>query len=200
SPAKGEPGGGRAAVAAPSDNNVLSFRLRLIDPDRMLTLLAPRLWFFWTPTFVLLATVCILAAAVVAWDRRADLAHSFTDAVAWRSVLLAWVALGGVTVLHEFAHGLTCKHHGGEVRDMGFLMLFFMPCFYANVSDAWLFPRRSQRLWVTFAGGFFELWVWSLTVFAWAVLLPGTLPHRAAYLVAVLCGVQTLVNFNPLLK
>jgi multidrug efflux pump subunit AcrA (membrane-fusion protein) len=105
-----------------------------------------------------------------------------------------------VTVLHEFAHGLTCKHHGGEVRDMGFLMLFFMPCFYADVSDAWLFPRRSQRLWVTFAGGFFELWVWSLAVFAWAVLQPGTLPHRAAYLVAVLCGVQTLFNFNPLLK
>src|SRR5262245_4701095 len=83
---------------------------------------------------------------------------------------------------------------------MGFLMLFFMPCFYANVSDAWLFPKRSQRLWVTFAGGFFELWVWSLAVFAWAVLQPGILPHRIAYLVAVTCGVQTLFSFNPLLK
>jgi multidrug resistance efflux pump len=193
-------GSGRRADAAPSDNSLLSVRVRLIDPDRLLTWLVPRLWFFWTPAFVLLATACILAAAAVAWDRRADLAHGLTDALAWRSVLLAWAAIGAVTVLHEFAHGLTCKRYGGEVRDMGFLMLFFMPCFYANVSDAWLFPRRSQRLWVTFAGGYFELWVWSLAVFAWAVLQPGALPHRAAYLVAVLCGVQTLFNFNPLLK
>src|SRR5262249_50404082 len=109
-------------------------------------------------------------------------------------------ALGVVTVLHEFAHGLTCKHFGGEVRDMGFLMLFFMPCFYANVSDAWLFPKRSQRLWVTFAGGFFELWLWALAVFAWAVLEPGTLPSRAAFVVVMVCGVQTLFNFNPLIK
>src|SRR4029078_11120903 len=93
-----------------------------------------------------------------------------------------------------------CTRVCGQFRDMGFLMLFFTPCFYANVSDAWLFPRRSQRLWVTFAGGFFELWVWSLAVFAWAPLQPGTVPHPGAYLVAVTSGVQTLFNFNPLLK
>src|SRR5262245_34007703 len=192
--------GQRAPAPVPSGNSLLFFRLRLIDPDRLLTWLAPRLWFFWTPAFVLLATACILAAVVVVWARRAELAHSFTDALAWRTVVLAWVALGVVTVLHEFAHGLTCKHFGGEVRDMGFLLLFFMPCFYANVSDAWLFPRRSQRLWVTFAGGFFELWLWALAVLAWAVLQPGTLPCRTAFVIVTLCGVQTLFNFNPLLK
>jgi multidrug efflux pump subunit AcrA (membrane-fusion protein) len=199
-PGAHEGGGKRATIPPPSDNSVLCFRVRLVDPDRLLAWLAPRLWFFFTPAFVLVAAACILAAAVVAWDRRADLGRSLVDALAWRNVLLAWAAFGAVTVLHEFAHGLTCKRYGGEVSDMGFLMLFFMPCFYANVSDAWLFPRRSQRLWVTFAGGFFELWVWSLAVFAWAVLVPGTLPHRAAYLVAVTSGVQTLFNFNPLLK
>jgi putative peptide zinc metalloprotease protein len=35
---------------------------------------------------------------------------------------------------------------------MGFMLLFFMPALYCNVSDAWLFPERSKRLWVTFAG------------------------------------------------
>jgi hypothetical protein len=121
-----------------SGQSVLFFRIRLLDPDRLLRWLAPKVWFFWTPAFVLLATVCVLAGAVVAWDRRVDMARSFVDALSWRTVLLAWVTMGVVTVLHEFAHGLTCKHYGGEVRDMGFLMLFFLPCFYANVSDAWL--------------------------------------------------------------
>src|SRR5262249_10117966 len=98
--------------SAPSGNNLLHFRMRLIDPDRLLTGRAPKLCFFWTPAFVLLAAACIVAASVVAWDRRAALAHSFTDALAWRTVVLAWVVVGAVTVLHEFAHGLTCKRHG----------------------------------------------------------------------------------------
>src|SRR5262249_27860017 len=41
---------------APSGNSLLHFRVRLIDPDRVLTWLAPKLWFFWTPAYALLAT------------------------------------------------------------------------------------------------------------------------------------------------
>ena len=62
--------------------------------------------------------------------------------------LTTGLVLFGVTTLHEFAHGVTCKHYGGEVREVGFLMLLLMPCFYCNVSDAWLFPEKSKRIWV----------------------------------------------------
>ena len=54
-----------------------------------------------------------------------------------------WLTLFVVTLLHEFAHGLTCKHYDGEVHEVGFLCVFFMPCFYCNVSDAWLFKEKS---------------------------------------------------------
>jgi len=30
------------------------------------------------------------------------------------------------------------------------LVFFLQPAFYCNVSDAWLFPKKSQRLWVGF--------------------------------------------------
>jgi multidrug efflux pump subunit AcrA (membrane-fusion protein) len=105
-----------------------------------------------------------------------------------------------VTTCHEFAHGLTCKHHGGEVHEVGFLMIFFMPCFYCNVSDAWLFREKSKRLWVTLAGGYFELFVWALAVFIWRVTMPDSLINYSAFVVLSACGVQTLFNFNPLLK
>jgi len=36
------------------------------------------------------------------------------------------------------------------VHEIGFLLIFMMPCFYCNVSDAWLFREKSKRLWVTF--------------------------------------------------
>jgi putative peptide zinc metalloprotease protein len=136
----------------------------------------------------------------VVWTHRRELAGSFAHALHWETAVLVWLTVFVVTLLHESAHGLTCKHHGGEVHEIGFLLLYFMPCFYCNVSDGWLFREKAKRLAVTFAGGYFELFLWALAVFAWRLTLPGTLLNYVALGVLSVCGVQTLFNFNPLLK
>jgi len=118
----------------------------------------------------------------------------------WDVLVLAWATLIAVTALHECGHGLTCKHYGGEVREVGFLLMFFTPCFFCNVSDAWLFRERSKRIWVTLAGGYCDLFMWALAVFAWRVLQPGTLPSHLAWVVLTVCGGRIFFNFNPLMK
>ncbi len=180
--------------------SILYWRKNLVDPDRFFTWLEPRIRFCWSPLFVVLASLSILAAIWLVWIGRLELIESFRSSLRWESAVLAWFTLLVVIALHESAHGLTCKHFGGEVREIGFLLMFFMPCFYCNVSDAWLFPEKSKRLWVTFAGGFFELFVWSLAVFAWRLTVPGSLASYLAFIVLSLCGVQSLFNFLPLLK
>ncbi|WP_406696397.1 hypothetical protein V5E97_35940 [Singulisphaera sp. Ch08] len=75
------------------------------------------------------------------WIDRRELVTGFSNVLRWEVVALAWLTLLAVTTLHEFAHGLTCKHHGGEVHEVGFLLMYFMPCLYCNVSDAWLIRR-----------------------------------------------------------
>src|SRR2546425_13286979 len=65
-------------------------------------------------------------------------------------LLVAWLTIFAVTTAHEFAHGLTCKRFGGEVHEMGVLLLYFQLAFYCNVSDAWLFPAKAKRLGGTF--------------------------------------------------
>jgi multidrug resistance efflux pump len=189
-----------AAKPKPTGQSLLHWRKKLIDPDRAMTWLAPRLWFFWTRTFLVASAGCIVLASLVAWLSRAELASSVRNAFRWETAAWAFLTLLVVGVLHEFAHGLTCKRFGGEVREIGFLLLFFMPCFYCNVSDAWLFKEKSKRLGVTLAGGWFELFLWSLAVFVWRLTLPGTWPHHLAFTVVTVCGVGTLVNFNPLIK
>ncbi|MBI1913640.1 MAG: efflux RND transporter periplasmic adaptor subunit [Planctomycetes bacterium] len=178
----------------------LCWRKCLFDPDRLFTRLAPKVWFCWTPAFLLFSTGCILLAAALAWANRGLLASSFAHALRWETVALVWLTLLVVTLLHEFAHGLTCKHYGGEVHEVGVLFLYLVPCFYCDVSDAWLFKERSKRLWVTFAGGYFELFLWALAAFAWRLTQPDTLVNYLAFVVLSVCGVQTLFNFNPLLK
>jgi multidrug resistance efflux pump len=180
--------------------SLLYWRKSIFDPDRLCNWLEPRLRFFWTRGFLIFSALCIVLAGGIVCINREQVTSSFVNALRWETAVWAWLTIFGVTLLHEFAHALTCKHHGGEVHEIGFLMMFFMPCFYANVSDAWLFRERSKRLWVTFAGGYFELFLWALAVFVWRLTLPGTFPHYIAFIVLTACGVQTLFNFNPLMK
>src|SRR5262249_41300394 len=143
---------------------------------------------------------CILLAAGLLWANRHELASSFKLAWRWDAAVLAWLALLTVTTLHEFAHGLTCKHHGGEGHAIGFLLLFFLPCFYCNVSDAWLFKEKSKRLWVTLAGGYCDLCLWALAVFVWRLTEPNNFVHFLSWVVLTVSGVRIFLNFNPLLK
>ena len=105
-----------------------------------------------------------------------------------------------IIAAHEFAHGLTCKHFGGEVHEIGFLLIYFEPAFYCNVSDAWLFPEKSRRLWVTFAGGYFEFFLWGLATLAWRVTEPGTWVNWLGLMVMLTSGFKILFNVNPLIK
>ena len=194
-------GSGSGPMSAASERQtLLHWRKSLFDPDRLFSRLAPRLWFFWTGGFLAVSAACILLAAALLWANRQDVAGSISLALRWETVVLAWLTLLLVTTLHEFAHGLTCKHYGGEVHEVGFLLIFLTPALYCDVSDAWLFREKSKRLWVTFAGGYFELFLWALAVFAWRLTAPGTFANYLAFVVVTACGVQTLFNFNPLLK
>jgi putative peptide zinc metalloprotease protein len=101
--------------------------------------------------------------------------------------------------VHEFAHGLTLKHFGGRVEEMGFQFLYFIPALYCNVSDAWLLKRR-ERILVTFAGGYVQFVIWAWATIAWRLLAPETFGSRVCLITIGFAAVQAAFNFNPLLK
>jgi putative peptide zinc metalloprotease protein len=184
----------------PARFSPLYYRKSLWDPDRALIWLAPKIWFLWTPAFVVVMVISICSAAFVLWSHWADFFSLFQSHFEWRLLFFAIVTLIGVTVLHELAHGLTCKHYGGEVHEIGFLLLFLMPGMYCNVTDAWLFPEKSKRMLVTLAGGLFELFLWSLAVHLWRITPLDSYLNYLAWVVASVSGVRVLFNFSPFLK
>ncbi|MFQ5790429.1 MAG: efflux RND transporter periplasmic adaptor subunit, partial [Acidobacteriota bacterium] len=179
---------------------ILFLKLGLVDPERLLDWLYPKLTWALRPGFVGVMAATILFAAVVAVANHESLLFGLRAIATMEGLFLIYLTVSLVTVLHELAHGITCRHFGGRVQDMGFLLMYFVPCFYCNVSDAYLFKEKRQRLWVTSAGGLLELFIWALGVLAWRVLAPDTIPSRVAFIVAGVCGVKSLLNFNPLIK
>lgn len=180
--------------------NLLYWRHRLADPDRLFTWLAPKLRFVWTWPFLVMSAASILIAMVVAYTNRHELTSSFSQSLRWETAVYFWFIVFVVTLCHECAHGLTCKHFGGEVHEVGLLLLLGMPCFYCNVSDAWLLREKAKRLWVTLAGGYCDLVLWALAVCMWRLTPPDVPMHALAWVVLSVCGGRVFFNFNPLVK
>lgn len=191
-----------AAIARPGRirGDPFNLRFKMFDPDRLLDRLIRRLGFFFTPHFVAGSALLVLCACGLTVGNWPEIRHEFAGLLRFESLLLAWVVMLVVIAFHEFAHGLTCKHFGGHVHEMGFLLIFFQPAFYCNVSDAWLFPEKSRRLWVTFAGAWFELFLWALATLVWRVTEPQTALHHFALIVVATSAFKSFFNMNPLIK
>lgn len=186
-------------------NTLFRMRFSFGDPDRLFDRLVGPLRFFWTPGFVLfsLAAFAVYVVVVAAhWPAvRAGIADMYTPGFyTLATVLMMYGAITVILCLHEVGHGLTCKRFGGEVHEIGAMLLYFMPAFFCNVNDAWTFEKRSHRLWVTFAGGWIQLLLASAAAVVWIMTEPGTFLHDLAFFsLLVGGGVSLLLNYNPLL-
>jgi putative peptide zinc metalloprotease protein len=179
---------------------LLYLRFPGFNPDRLVTWLAGKLQFCFTRTFVILSALLILTGIWIAVTRWGELEQDLQRLYSFSSLLALYVTVLVVVAFHEFAHGVTCKHFGGSVQEMGFLLLYFQPAFYCNVSDAWLFPKKSQRLWVSFAGAGFELVIWGAATIAWWLTDPYTAINYVALIIMATSGIKSLFNLNPLIK
>lgn len=180
--------------------SILFWRYSLFDPDRLFNRVEPWIRWIWSVEFFAVSCLFILAAGIELWAHRVMFMAAFPQALRWETLGAVWATLIIATICHEFAHGLTCKHFGGEVHEVGFLLMFFTPCLYCNVSDAWLIPSKWHRLWITLAGAWCDLCVWAIATFIWRLTVPEAFVNYLSSVVLSVCGARVLLNFNPLLK
>jgi len=184
-------------------SNILAFRMRGIDPERILNGLYPWVRWFFTPAATMASIALALTAltlVIVQFDvfkSRLPSFHSFFDAQNWLALA---AALTATKILHEFGHGMACKHFGGECHEMGVMFLVLTPCLYCNVSDSWMLPNRWHRAAIGAAGMYVELVLASIATYVWWFSEPGWLNYMALNVMFV-CSVSTLMfNANPLLR
>ncbi|MGH7192544.1 MAG: hemolysin D, partial [Candidatus Saccharimonadales bacterium] len=184
-------------------SNVLSVRFKGIDPDRLLNWLYPKMKWIYSRLAVVLCCLLGLSAlslVLVQFDVFQSKLPSFHQFFNLKNAVLLSIALGVTKVIHEFGHGLTCKHFGGECHEMGVMLLVLTPCLYCNVSDSWMLPNKWHRAAIGAAGMYIEMIIASVCTFIWWFSEPGLLNHLCLSTMFV-CSVSTLMfNSNPLLR
>jgi len=186
--------------AQAAGTGIFSVKFPFKNPEHLVDRLYEGLGWCCTTPFVVLMGLTIALATILAIGNSNELVFGLGSVISAHGALMVIVTITGVTILHEMAHAITCRHFSGRVTDMGFLLLYFIPCFYCNVSDAHLFREKRQRLWVFFAGGFFELFIWAVSVILWRVSAPGTALSGIFVIIVAVCGIRSLFNFNPLIR
>ncbi|NLE38535.1 MAG: hemolysin D, partial [Pirellulaceae bacterium] len=114
-------------------SNILCIRFKGFDPERLLNWLYPKVrWLFAPAVFVLslLFVASAMTLVLVEFNTFRAALPSFYTFFSWHNAIWLSVTLGLTKVVHEFGHGLTCKHFGGECHEMGVMVLVLTPCLY----------------------------------------------------------------------
>ena len=179
----------------------LALRFPLVDPERFLSktvgLVRPffGLWglLLW---LAVVGTAVVLAA--LHWPQRTE--NLSARVLSPQNLLILGLAYPMVKLVHECVHAIAVKVWGGEVHEMGIMLLVLMPVPYVDASAASEFRARHRRVVVGAGGILVELFVASLALFLWLAMEPG-LARSLAYNVVLIGSISTvLFNGNPLLR
>ena len=187
-------------------SSILYIHFSAWNPNRALERMLPYLRWMYTPGFVAFSALLFFAMAVILasdWTRiQRDTIefYTFSHKTAY-DIWIFWFLLFIVIGIHEFGHGLTCKYFGGEVPQMGFMLIYFGPAFFTDTTDMHVFDKTSKRQWTIFAGLWIEMVICALATLVWYFSPPGSFISDLGYKTLLLTGVSGLVfNLNPLMK
>ena len=181
--------------------NPISLKIPLVYPDKVfnrLKKLAQSIFTIWGLSlwFIIVCPAVLLLAQY--WPL---LINNLSDRVlATNNLFILWLTYPIVKLIHEFSHGLAIKAWNGNVREMGLMLILFIPVPYVDATSSYHFISKWQRVAVSIAGILTELLLGALAIYLWISTQSGIL-HAFAYNIIFIAAVSTvLVNGNPLMR
>ena len=197
----------RSRRASGSSLNVAHISFSAWDPDRYLTRLDEKVgkyvynrWMVLAAVLLFLFEAVVFAAKWSVFGPDIPVYYDFAKKT-FSDIVEFWLLLFAIGFVHESAHGLTCKHYGGEVHNMGLMFLYFTPCFFVDVTESWISASRLQRMATIIAGIWVEMILCGAATIVWTNTQPGEWAHDFCYKLILLTGLAVVViNLNPLIK
>lgn len=181
-------------------DRILYVKLKAFNPTRFLEWLYKRFRFALSPPFIVLSSLIIAAGLMQAWSIADRMPYNIYQVFGLSSIPVILIAIFAVVALHELAHSVVCRHYGGRVHEMGFLLLYFQVCFYCNLSDSYMFDKKYKKILTILAGMYFQAFLGAVSLLLWRILKTGTIISDMLFLTASISLLTLLFNLNPLLK
>lgn len=183
--------------------NPLYIRLPGWDPERTLRWLQPYCcWIFGKPAVIIAMTFVAFSWLFfgVQFDSIQKKLPEFQQFFGWPNLLYLWGTMAVTKILHEFGHGLACRHFGSECHSMGMMLLVFSPTLYCDVTDSWMLKSKWQRIYIAAAGMYFEVIIAAFALLIWYGTQPGLINNLALNTFFVTTVTTVIFNANPLLR
>jgi putative peptide zinc metalloprotease protein len=181
--------------------SIFAWQIPLYDPEKFLERTVPFVRPIFTLWGFLVWAAVVTLGIVLAGANWSDLSHNLLDRVLLpQNLIIMWVLFPLLKLVHEFGHAYAVKAYGGEVHEMGAMILVLTPVPYVDASSSWAFRSKWQRFVVGGAGMMVEVFIASLAMFAWVALEPG-IARAICFNIMLIAGVSTVIfNINPLLR
>jgi putative peptide zinc metalloprotease protein len=181
--------------------NPLAVKFPLWDPDRFLLATLPFLRPLMSPFGAVLWLLVVGAGALLAAMHWPELTANLADRVLTADgLLMVAIVFPLLKLLHEMGHAYATRAGGGEVHEMGLMLMALAPVPYVDGTASAAFRSKWRRAGVGAAGVIVEAFIAGIAMIAWSVLEPGLL-RSLCFNVMLVAGVSTVVfNLNPLMR
>lgn len=192
---------GKPRPRKPPRFGMVAQRIRIGAGDRTFGALTK--YFGWTHSWVgaLICIVLMVLGGANLVENQERFGNDLNGLLSYNGVLYLWLAWLLTKAWHEFQHGIVTKLYGIEVREVGVLLILFVPLgAYVDASAVWRLDSRWRRFHVTAAGVLGEFALAGAALIWWASLPTGELSIflQAVIIAATISSV--IFNMNPLMR
>lgn len=179
----------------------LSIKVPLIDPNRFLDKTEHWATIFTSKPFVIAYVLLVLTGLIQGLVYFDEFGQQTSDYLfSLESFAAIFLLYPVIKTIHEFGHAYAIKRWGGEVHEMGVMLLVFFPVPYVDASASATFQNKWQRILVSSAGMLVEIGIAAIAIHIWAIADEGVI-KAIAYNAVIIAGISTILfNGNPLLR
>ena len=181
--------------------NPLAMRFPFWDPESFLNKTYAYVRPLWSWFGLALWCAVVITAVVLAAQNWSALTEDVVDRIlSTNNLLYLWLSYPLIKLFHELGHAYSVKRWGGEVHEIGIMLLVLMPVPYVDASAASAFREKWKRVLVGLSGIFVEVFIAAIALFIWLNVGAGVI-RAMAFNVIFLASISTvLFNGNPLLR
>ncbi|KAF0244680.1 MAG: peptidase M50, partial [bacterium] len=174
---------------------------RLTNPDHFFTKVNNLLPWVFTKTFVLTSLILMALVMLTVSSQYNEFYNHGHRILKEYGFLFNYICFLIVVSLHEIGHGITCKHYGGRVTDVGVIIFgLVLPGAYCNISDIYLFKHKRHRVYALLAGLYTQFLIATIAAVGALIFTTHTFISDLCYIVFFSATASTVINLIPLIK